>query len=200
MAGYQALSRAIQGAIQFAKESIAVYQTQEVANARLGAVVRATVADAWTSHQQLMDMAKQQAAATGHTYEEVQNMQSVLLGFTSITGKVFEEASEGLINMTAVMGGDLASAANQFGKALDTPATSLGTLSRYGFKFTEEQKKQVKQFEETGQHAKAQAIILDSMKAAFGSAAIAVNDAVRSQSAYIPEILENVRKKEFTKR
>jgi hypothetical protein len=184
MAGYQGLSRAIQGAVQFAKESIAAYQAQEAANARLGAVVMATGADAWTSQQQLMDMAKQQADATGHTYEEVQNMQSVLLGFTSITGKAFEEASEGLIDMAAVMGGDLASAANQFGKALDTPAESLGTLSRYGFKFTQEQKDMVKTLEDAGKHQEAQAIILGSMRNAFGGAAKAVNDAAKSQNDY----------------
>jgi hypothetical protein len=187
-AGYQAFTKVMQQGVQFAKESIAAYQAQEVANARLGAVIKATGADSWTSHRQLMDMAKEQAEATGHTYQEVQDMQSVLLGFTSITGEKFKEATDGLINMAAVMGGDLASAANQFGKALDTPAESLGTLSRYGFKFTEEQKKQVKQFEETGQHAKAQAIILDSMKSAFGNAGRAVNDAAKSQNDYNTEI------------
>ncbi|MDR1288263.1 MAG: phage tail length tape measure family protein [Treponema sp.] len=180
--------KAVMAFPQFAKESIAVYQAQEVANARLGAVVRATGADAWTSQQKLMDVADELGKQTGYTSKEIQDMQSVLLGFTSITGDTFNRASEGLINMAAVMGGDLAGTANQFGKALDNPAESLETLSRYGLKFTEEQKKQVKQFEETGQHAKAQAIILDSMKAAFGNAATAVNDAVRSQSAYNTEV------------
>jgi hypothetical protein len=184
MAGYQGLSRAIQGAVQFGNESIAAYQAQEVANARLGAVVRATGADAWTSHQQLMDMAKQQADATGHTYEEVQNMQSVLLGFTSITGETFNKASEGLINMAAVMGGDLASAANQFGKALDNPVESINTLTQYGFKFTDQQKEEIKALEEAGKHAEAQAIILESMKNAFGNAAVDINKAVFSQNNY----------------
>jgi len=180
----EAVQKAVKAVIQFAKESIAAYQEQQIASARLGAVLQSTGANAWTSKKQLEELAKQQHKATGQSVLDIEKMQAVMLGFTSITGESFTKATDGLINMAAVMGGDLASAANQFGKALDNPVESLGTLSRYGFKFSEQQKKMVEEFEATGQHAKAQKIILDSMQQAFGNSARAVNDAVKSQNAY----------------
>jgi hypothetical protein len=175
---------AAQAVAAFVKEGVAAYQEQEIAAARLSAVMKASGADAWTTMGELQDLAQKQSNATGRSVTEIQEMQAVLMGFTSITGDVFEDTTEGLIHMAAVMGGDLASAANQFGKALDTPAESLNTLTRYGFKFTEQQKEEVEVLEQAGKHAEAQRIILTSMKAAFGNAATAINDAAASQSNF----------------
>lgn len=179
--GVKAAGRAV---VQFVQEGVAAYQEQEVASARLSAVLKGTGADAWTTMGQLQELATKQSNATGRSVTEIEQMQAVLLGFTSITGDVFEEATEGLINMAAVMGGDLANAANQFGKALDTPAESLSTLTEYGFKFTEQQKEEIEALERAGKQAEAQRIILGSMKNAFGSAAFAINNAVASQSNF----------------
>jgi hypothetical protein len=181
---FQALSSAIRAGIQFAKDSVAAYQEQQIAIARIGAVLKSTGAEAWTTNDQLKNLADEQAARTGYAANDIQRMQAVLLGFTNVTGEQFTRSTEAIINMAAVMGGDLAGAANQFGKALENPAENLATLTRYGFKFSDEQKEMARTMQEAGDIAGAQNIVLQAMNTAFGNAADRVNEAVQSQSNY----------------
>jgi hypothetical protein len=184
VAAYQAMSGAFRSIKQFMDDSIRAYTEQEKANARLEAVLFATGSAAWTTSEQLKSFATELANDTGNSAKDIQDLQSVLLGFKSITGDVFNESTEAIVQMAGVMGGDLKSAANTFGKALDTPIAGMTSLSRYGFVFTEQEKEMVKQLEETGKHQEAQKIILDAMKTSFGNAASAVNEAVKSQNDY----------------
>ncbi|MDR0709712.1 MAG: phage tail length tape measure family protein, partial [Spirochaetaceae bacterium] len=183
-AAYHALSGAISAAKQFAEESLQAYRRQEESNARLATVIQATGASAWTTAAQMKDFSRELASSTGKSVQEIQDMNAVLLGFRSITGDVFEDASAAIVQMSGVMGGDLQSAANSFGKALDTPIEGMASLSRYGFVFTEEEKEQVKVLEEAGKHMEAQNIILDAMTGSFGDAATAVNQAALSQNNF----------------
>jgi phage-related minor tail protein len=152
-------------------EGYSLYQEQEVQIARLGAVLESTGASAWITVGQLQEFDTALQTATGRSSNEIMQMQSVLLGFTSITGERFDRLTEDMINMADVMGGSLVGSANAFGKALDMPAEGLSALTRYGFKFTVEQKNMIKALEDAGRHAEAQAIILASMEQAFGDAA-----------------------------
>jgi hypothetical protein len=169
---------------RFASEGYTAFQEQETQIARLGAVLQSTGANAWTTSGQLQDLSVSLQIATGRSSDEIMQMQSVLLGFTSITGERFERLTRDMINMAAVMGGSLVGSANAFGKALDTPAESISALTRYGFKFTIEQKNMIKAFEDAGRHAEAQAVILESMEQAFGDAAVAINEAKKETNDY----------------
>jgi hypothetical protein len=152
--------------------------------ARTNEVLRATGAEAWTTADEIKKMANTIQDTTGRSANDVMAMQDVILGFTSVTDDNFERLTKGIINMADVMGGDLIGQANAFGKALDNPAESLNTLTRYGFKFTEQQKEEIKALEEAGEKAKAQAVILDSMDSAFGKAAEATRKARGAQVDY----------------
>jgi hypothetical protein len=169
---------------QFVSEGYALYQEQEVQIARFGAVLQSTGAEAWTTAGQLESFAASLQAVTGRSSNEIMQMQSVLLGFTSITGETFNRLTEGMINMADVMGGSLVGSANAFGKAMDTPAESISALTRYGFKFTAEQKNMIKALEDAGRHAEAQAVILNSMEQAFGNAAEATREAKSATTDY----------------
>ena len=184
VAAYQGLSAAISTAKQFMDESLEAYRVQEESNARLATVITATGASAWTTARQMDDFSRDLADSTGRSKQEIQDMNAVLLGFTSITGDKFKEASAAIVQMSGVMGGDLKAAANAFGKALDTPAESLSTLSRYGFKFSEDAQATVQAMEDIGDHAAAQNVILEAMTTSFGDAATAVNQAAQSQNNY----------------
>jgi len=170
--------------IQFSKESEEVYIKQEVSLARLGAVLNATGANTWTTTNSLKNMADSIRQETGRSTDEIMRMQSVLLGFTGITGENFERLTRNMVNMADVMGGDLASSANTFGRALENPAESLNALTRQGFVFTEEQKRMVRQLDEAGRIQEAQVIYLEAMERAFGDSAKATRDAAKSVNDY----------------
>lgn len=143
--------------------------------------VKATGADAWTSTKQLEASSKELSDSTNYSVTEIQKAQSVLLGFTNITGEAFDGASEAVLDMATVMGMDLTSAVQTIGKALDDPITGLDSLRRQGFKFTDEQKAELTQLVKNGKQLEAQKIILDTLATSYGGAAKAGQDSFAKQ-------------------
>jgi hypothetical protein len=175
-AGKQIISTLNQWSVA-ATESIKIQDT-------LKAVLKSTGASAWASTGALNQMARDQSEATGRSRDEITQMQSVLLGFKSVTKDVFGDATKAVLDMSQVMGGDLKGAANMLGKALEAPTQGMAALSRSGFTWTEQEKEQIKQLEKSGNLLEAQKIILGQVKEAFNDAATAVNPAVKAQVAY----------------
>ena len=155
-------------------------ESQSVFNI-LDNTIKTTGADAWTSIKKLEDASKSLSDSTNYSMTEIQNMQSVLLGFTDITGESFDEASKAVLDMATVMKMDLTSAVQTVGKALDDPITGLDSLRRQGFKFTEQQKQQLKYLVENGDKIKAQKIILDTLAISYGNAAEVGQDSFAKQ-------------------
>ena len=143
--------------------------------------VKATGADAWTSIEKLEEASKSLSDQTNYSVTEIQKMQSVLLGFTNITGEAFDGASEAVLDMATVMGMDLTSAVQTIGKALDDPITGLDSLRRQGFKFTDEQKEELAQLVKNGKQYEAQKIILDTLATSYGGASKAGQDSFAKQ-------------------
>jgi hypothetical protein len=162
----------------------AMYREHADVVGRLDAVLKSTGANEWASSTGLQKLAREQSAATGKTNDEIMEMQTVLLGFRSITRDTFGDTTQAIMDMAAVMGGGLVGAANTLGKALDSPVQGMGALSRNGFVFTEQQKEEIKVLEESGRHLEAQRIILGEVQAAFSGAAGAATDAQRSHVAF----------------
>lgn len=94
-----------------------------------------------------------------------------LLAFTNITGENFKRTQALALDLATALEMDLGSASLQLGKALSDPATKLSSLSRAGITFSKEQTKVIKKLAETGDIAKAQAMILDELERKFGGQA-----------------------------
>lgn len=154
--------------------------------------VKATGADAWTSIDELENASKSLSDSTNYSVTEIQQMQSVLLGFTNITGEAFDGASEAVLDMATVMGMDLTSAVQTIGKALDDPITGLDSLRRQGFKFTDEQKAELAQLVRNGEQLKAQKIILDTLAISYGGAAKAGQDSFAKQRHSVEDLQEAI--------
>ena len=160
------------------------YQVAARAEAILNSTLKATGAGAWTSAKQIYEYADAMEVATGMNGDAIVSMQSVLLGFKNIKGDNFKEASTQIMNMATVMKMDLSSAAQAVGKALDDPINGIDSLSRQGFKFSDQQKKMLKDMVEAGDIAKAQKIILDELNTTYGGAAEAAGKATSGAAAY----------------
>ena len=166
----------IKAIINFASKSVEAYRVQKEAVSVLNSVLDSTGATAWTSSEQLQEMAASLQKVTNYGDETVISMQNVLLGFRNIKGDQFEAATKAILDMATVMGMDLKSAAQVVGKALDDPAHGLDSLRRQGFQFTEAQKNTIQAMLDAGDAAGAQKIILDELEATYGEAAEAAAD------------------------
>lgn len=179
---FKSLGGAIAGAFSikavtdFARKSAEAWRVQKEAVSVMNQVLKSTGAEAWTSSAELKEMAASLQQVTNYGDETIISMQGVLLGFRNITGKNFEHASKAILDMATVMKMDLASAAQVVGKALDDPINGLGSLSRQGFHFTEQQKQMLKAMVEAGDMMGAQKIILEELDGTYGGAAEAAAD------------------------
>lgn len=162
--------------VKFAKEADAAYREHNQTVNILKSTLKATGAEAWTTSQELQNMAGELQSATNYTADSINKMQSVLLGFKNISGDTFGEATKAILDMATVMDMDLSSAAQSIGKALDDPINGMDSLKKQGFNFTAAQKKVIQSLLDTGETAKAQKIILDELNGTFGGAAEAAAD------------------------
>lgn len=103
---------------------------------------------------------------------------AILGSFTNIKGGVFYEALTSAQDLAAFLDQDLNTSVIQIGKALNDPIRGIGSLSRAGIQFSEDQKKMIKSLVETGDTAKAQALILKELQTQFGGQAEAMRDGV----------------------
>lgn len=166
----------IKAVSDFARKSAEAWRVQKEAVSVMNQVLKSTGAEAWTSSVELKEMAASLQQVTNYGDETIVSMQGVLLGFRNITGKNFEHASKAILDMATVMKMDLSSAAQVVGKALDDPINGLGSLSRQGFHFTEQQKQMLKAMVEAGDMMGAQKIILEELDGTYGGAAEAAAD------------------------
>jgi hypothetical protein len=109
--------------------------------------------------------------------EILKKVTANLLTFGNISGQAFDRAQQAAVNLSARLGQDLQASAIQVGKALNDPVKGMNALARVGVQFSEAQKETIKSLVETGQTAKAQAIILGELERQFGGAAKAAQDA-----------------------
>lgn len=175
--GFQALGKVIaagalaKGIADFGKASVRAAEDARQKFNLLKTTLSVTGAEAWTSIDAMAQMSKSLSDATNYSVSEIQSMQTVLLGFRSITGDTFREASDAILDMATVMGMDLKSAVQTVGKALDDPVNGIDSLKRQGFAFTEAQKSMLKTMVAVGDKAGAQKIILEELATTYGGAA-----------------------------
>ena len=165
------IAKLVSGISAFLNKTADAYYRQQKELGTLRQIVDSTGASAWTSAGQLEGMAKSLSKVTGQSTNDIMGMQTRLLTYTNIVGENFNRAQKAALDMAAVMGMDVRSAAETLGKALDSPTEGLTALTRQGFRFKEEQKEQIRLLTEQGRVADAQALILADVEKAYNGAA-----------------------------
>jgi hypothetical protein len=161
---------ALKSAFSAAEESAKISRETE-------RVLKTTGASAWTTADQIGELANKTSKLTGVDDELIQSASNLLLTFTNVqnqTGKnndVFDQATLLALDMSTALGTDASGAAIQLGKALNDPEKGITALSRAGVSFTEQQKDQIRTLQESGDMLGAQKIILAELSKEFGGAA-----------------------------
>lgn len=163
--------------LEFVKGGLEKVHELHQATAQVQAVLTSTNQMAGLSMKQLEESAKSLSANSKFGRADIFGMQSLLLTFTSVKDKIFNEAQPAIMDLATRMGGDLKGASIQVGKALNDPIQGMTALRRVGVSFTEDQKNVIKQLQDTGDLAGAQKIILKELAVEFGGSAKAAFDA-----------------------
>jgi hypothetical protein len=143
----------------------------EQANARLGAVLKATGGAAGISANEIGRLSEAMQDSTLFDDEDVKNAAAELATFKNVHGAVFRQAIALSADLASVMGGDLPSAALRLGKMLDEPLQNLESLSRAGVTFNDVEKAHIKTLLEHNRVGEAQAAVLDKITGKVGGAA-----------------------------
>jgi len=165
-AGVYAFTRTMSDAIRLAG-------IQEKAEAKLGAVLKATGEAAGYNLEQLKAMAGEMQDLTGIGDEVILNGMAMLATFKNIAADGFKRASMAALDMSQVLDQDLKTSFIQTGKALNDPIKGMAALSKAGVQFTEQQEEMIRSLQESGDLLGAQEVILQELASQFGGAAAA---------------------------
>lgn len=163
--------------LDFIKGGIEKVEQMHQATAQVQSALTSTNNAAGLSMKQLEESASSLASNTKFSQTDVFGMQSLLLTFTSVKDKIFNEAQPAIMDLAQRMGGDLKGASIQVGKALNDPIQGMTALRRVGVSFSDSQKTVIKHLQETGDLAGAQKIILKELATEFGGSAQAAFNA-----------------------
>jgi len=184
-----AFAVSVTGAAAAIAKGVSELDDLQVALAKSEALIKVTGFSAGRTGEQLAQQAQDIAHATLASVEGIGRAQAVMLTFKSVSLDVFDDAIMLSQDMASVMGGDASTQALRLGKALNAPVQGMGALAIAGFKFTEQQKSNVKAFEESGQMLKAQAVILDEIKGQLSGVAAEISS--KTLSGSLDEIGQN---------
>jgi hypothetical protein len=177
MMGIVAGAAAAVGVVSFIKDSIEAFNESEQASAQLNATLESTGNIANLNREALDKQAEALMKKSLYDDDAITKSQSLLGTFTNIHDEIFMNTIPAIVDLSTKMGGDLQGATMQLGKALNDPIKYLGILQKSGVSFSESQIGMIKNFQETNQLAKAQAIILQEVGKEFGGSALAASEA-----------------------
>lgn len=154
--------------------------------AKLEAVFKNVGKQSGRTLTQLTDQATTLGETTLFDDEGIKDAQAALLTFQTVSGDAFTQAIDLSADMAAAMGGEPVAAAELLGKALAEPDKAAARLRRSGVILTQQQQDQIKAFEEAGDSASAQGVILDAVAEKYNGVAteIANTDAGKASEAF----------------
>ena len=172
---------AASGAVRVFGDFIQAAAESERQTAKLAAVLKTTGGVSGQTVEGLEAMAASLQRVTAFEDDTIKGAQAVLLTFKSIRGDEFRQATEAALDLATVFEMDLRGAATMVGKALEDPVRGITALRRAGVSFTKDQQEVIKKLVETGEAAKAQALIIKEIQGQVGGSARAVGNTTFGQ-------------------
>jgi len=167
---------AIKLAVDFVKSSVAAFVVQEQAVTKLKATLVATGGVVGITSYEMIKMASALQGVTKFGDEAIISAQSMLVTFRNIGEDIFPRALEATLDLSEMFGTNLKESSVQLGKALNDPILGISALTRVGVTFSQKQKDLIRGFQESGDIASAQTVILKELENQFGGVARAARD------------------------
>jgi hypothetical protein len=164
-------------ALQFFSGMITEARDAEKVMASTAQGIKTMGASAWTSADQVAELAESISNKIGVDDELIQQSANLLLTFGNIknavgeNNNVFDRATLAAQDLAAKGFGDADASAKMLGKALNDPIKGITALSKAGVTFTQSQKDQIKAMVESGDMLGAQKIILGELERQVGGTA-----------------------------
>lgn len=173
----KAAMSAVRGVTDFVvsgfKSVFASASESEQVLAQLNAALASTEGAIGITADELQRMGLEMRKTSMLSTEQIAEMQVALLTYTDIAKEEFPRALQVAIDQQQRLGISITQSAELVGKALQDPSKAMVALGRQGFKLEESQKTLLKQMEDTGRTAEAQAIIMDMLAESYGGSAAA---------------------------
>ncbi|PKO02095.1 MAG: hypothetical protein CVU43_09760 [Chloroflexi bacterium HGW-Chloroflexi-5] len=168
---------ALQKTVKFLNECEAAANESNIVMAKQEAILKATGNAAGLTADQLGDMAEASSKLTGIDDEVIADAQSMLLTFRNIKAEddIFERTQAAALDLSTTFGG-ITESAKGLGMALNS-FDGYTRLARSGVTFSEEQKKQIKNFAATNDLLGYQKLLLEEIEKQVGGTAAAMEAA-----------------------
>lgn len=140
---------------------------------QLNAALASTEGVAGLTAEALARMGVEMRKGSLLSIEQITQMQTALLTYSDIAADEFPRALQIAIDQQQRLGISVTQSAELVGMALQSPSKAMTALGRQGFTLEQSQKDLLKQFEDTGRMAEAQAIIMDMLAESYGGSAAA---------------------------
>lgn len=177
---YKGVSSIIGGIKDLFNGSEQAYDEAQRTQTQLQAALKSTGGVVGETQKQLENYQQVLMDQTGVDDDVIAKGEEMLLTFTNIRGRIYEQALPAIIDMTAAMNGGKVSMEGiqttsiQVGKALNDPITGFTKLQKVGVTFNNQQKEQIKTMVRNNDVMGAQSIILKELNKEFGGTAVAI--------------------------
>lgn len=168
---YTVVSGIVKKAINVSKELISIYSVQEQAETRLASTLKATGNAIGMSALELYKMASAFQDVTTYGDEAIIEVEKLFVASGKIAKETMPQAISATLDMAAAMGEDLGGAAKRLAKILADPKSNLDALKDSNIQLSTAQKEEIKSLQEANDLYGAQAIVLESVKSAYGGIA-----------------------------
>ena len=165
---------AVKAVVSVSKELINSYRDQELSQARLQSVLKATGNQIGMTVGDLKDLASATQSVTRFGDEAVMEAEKLLIATQSLDKDGLQRAIMASADLAEAMGEDIVSAASTMAYALQDPVNGLTRLRRQGIAFTETEAQQIQALSDANDLYGAQALILDKVESKYKGVAAAV--------------------------
>jgi len=202
--GFDSLGRAIKGAFAFGAvgglftkalaEASESYKVSQITNS----ILKNTGAAAYITSQQIGDLSAALAIKTGIDDELIQSGANVILSFKNIRNvgagqkAMFDRTTKAAVDLSTVLGTDVASAAKILGKAMADPTKAAKSLRAANILLTDSQKASIAEMQKKGDLLGAQSVIIGEIESRYSGAAEAAATPIEKLQMMLNELLEQV--------